>query len=276
MYLQHIREIKAIDTHCHLGSANPNSPKEYWGSELFGDADLAVENMKRANIGISVPSSLESLMPRGYGDAVLGNKIILDTIEKMDAPVYMLAVINPLQKESYAQAAELLQHPKCVGLKVHPEEHMYPILNYGGEIYEFAGKHNALIITHSGEINSLPEDFCFFANRFPEVNTVVSHLGCGYDGRLDHQIVAIEENTQNNLYTDTSSFKTLLCEVLERAVARIGSEKILFGTDSGCYFSPAHRARVDCAHISDEDKYNILYRNALKLLPMLKPVYEQL
>lgn len=275
MYLQHIRDIKAIDTHCHLGDSNPNSPKEYWGSELFGDPAFVVENMKRANIGIAVPSALEALMPRGYGDAVYGNKLMLETVEKLDG-VYMLAVINPLQKESYAQAAELLQHPKCMGLKVHPEEHMYPILNYGDEIYEFAGKHNALIITHSGEINSLPEDFCVFANRYPEVNTVVSHLGCGYDGRLDHQIVAIENSIHGNLYTDTSSFKTLLCGVLERAVERIGSEKILFGTDAGCYFSPAHRARVDCAHISDADKENILYRNALRLIPRLKPMYEQL
>ncbi len=276
MTLQEIRNIKAIDTHCHLGNTLASSPKPYWGSETFGSPEYVAANMKNANIGIAVPSAFEALMPRGYGDAVYGNKVLLETVEKMGSHMYMMAVINPLQKESFAQAADLLQHPKCLGLKVHPEEHMYPILKYGGDIYEFAAKHSALIVTHSGEINSMPEDFCLFANRFPEVTTIVSHLGCGYDGGLDHQVKAIEMNEHNNLYTDTSSAKTLLCEILERAVARIGSEKILFGTDSGCYFSPAHRARVDCAYISDEDKKNILYRNALRLLPQLEAVYNTL
>jgi len=276
MYMQEIREVKAIDIHCHLGGANPKAPKPHVGSALYGEPDFVAENMRRANIGIAIPSALESLMPRGYGDVLGGNQLLLDTVEKMGEGMYMLAVVNPLCKESYAQAEELLQHPKCLGIKVHPEEHLYPILNYGGEIYEFAAKHNALIVTHSGEAYSLPEDFTFFANRFPEVTTVTSHLGCGYDGRLDHQIIAVEEAIHGNVYTDTSSAKTLLCDVLETAVARIGSEKILFGTDAGCYFSPCHRVRVDCAHISDEDKKNILYRNMLKLLPQLEGVYNTL
>ena len=35
MTLQQIRNIKAIDTHCHLGNTLASSPKPYWGSETF-------------------------------------------------------------------------------------------------------------------------------------------------------------------------------------------------------------------------------------------------
>ena len=273
MYLQHIREIKAIDMHAHLGTANPNAAMQQAGT-LFGAAHYMLENMKRANIALSVASAFEALMPCGAADAVQGNKIMLERVEKQNQNVYMLAVVNPLQEESFALAAELLQHPKCLGIKLHPTQHRYSIKDYGTRIYTFAAKQGALLVTHSGEENCMPEDFCFYANRFPEVNTVVAHLGYCWDGRTDHQMIAIEENIHGNLYTDTSSFKALMCDLLEQAVARIGSQKILFGTDSGIYFSPAHRARVDSAYIDDADKENILYRNALKLLCKLKPIYE--
>jgi len=52
----------------------------------------------------------------------------------------MWAVVDPMQPETYAQAKELLQHEKCLGIKVHPEEHRYPLKTYGAELYEFAAK----------------------------------------------------------------------------------------------------------------------------------------
>ena len=66
------------------------------------------------------------------------------------------------------------------------------------------------------------------------------------------------------------------CNIIEIAVIEIGSEKILFGTDSGCYFSPSQRARVDYARISDQDKKNILYQNGLNLFPQLEKAYRDL
>jgi predicted TIM-barrel fold metal-dependent hydrolase len=121
----------------------------------------------------------------------------------------------------------------------------------------------------------MPEDYCIFANMYPEVKTIVSHMGCGWDGSKEHQIRAIQKNVHDNLFTDTSSATSIVCELLEFAVREIGSEKILFGTDSGCYFSPAQRARVDCAHIGQEDKLNILYRNGVRIFPRLAPIYEK-
>ena len=152
---------------------------------------------------------------------------------------------------------------------------IYYVSSMWEEIYSFAAENRALIITQSGEENSLPEDFCLFANRFPEVQTICSHMGCGYDGNLEHQMRAIEMNTNDNLYTDTSSAKSLTQSLIEYAVKRIGSEKILFGTDNSCYFSPCQRARIDYAHIPAKDKYNILCGNALRLFPFINLIYER-
>lgn len=270
-----IKEIKAIDFHSHVGNWNPEkSPPHSYTFVNSGEAFL-VENMAFANICISINSHCYGIFPRGNTDAVTGNRLGIEIAERIPG-VYLWAVVNPLQPETYAQAAELLKREKCFGIKVHPEEHRYPITRHGAEIYEFAAKHHAVIETHSGEEWSMPEDFCEFANRYPEVTTIVSHLGCGWDGDFRHQIRAVQNSKNSNVFTDTSSAQSLNCNLIEIAVSEIGSERILFGTDSGCYFSPSQRARIDHARITDQDKMNILYRNGLRLFPRLEKAYADL
>ena len=270
-----IPEIKAIDVHSHFGDWNYSiAPKDQFAF-YEGDTDYLLQNMKYANIGFSINSHLYSFFPRGKGDSFLANQQGLAIIEK-NPELYLWAVVNPLQPETYAQAKELLEHERCLGIKVHPEEHRYPLKAYGAELYEFAAKNSAVIEGHSGEAWSLPEDYGDFANHYPEVTTIASHLGCGFDGDFRHQIRAIQGNLHHNLFTDTSSAKSINCNILEIAVSEIGSERILFGTDSGCYFSPSQRARVDYARIGDEDKRNILYRNALGIFPQLEKAYAKL
>ena len=267
-----ITAIKAIDVHSHFGEWDITTApvKEF---PLFEtDVDYLLQNMEYANIGISINSHMHSFIPRKRGNSFLCNQLCFAIVDK-HPNLYMWAVVNPLQPETYAQAAEFLKEEKCLGIKIHPEEHCYPIKQHGGEIYEFAAKHHAVIETHSGEQWSMPEDFCDFANLYPEVKTIVSHLGCGWDGNFRHQILAIQNNIHHNLFTDTSSAKSINCNLIEIAVAEIGSEKILFGTDSSCYFSPCQRARIDYARISDQDKKNILYQNSLRLFPQLEKSY---
>ena len=274
MTLSEIREVKAIDVHSHFGQWNMKKGVQKAQQFLPGGVDYLKENMRLANIAISINSNFFGLMPRGGGDAVEGNRRSLAAVER-EENLLMWAIVNPLQPESFDQAAELLKSPKCFGIKLHPEEHRYPIAAHGEKIYEFAAKHRAVVDTHSGEGFSMPEEFAVFANRYPEVITIVSHLGCGSDGAADHQIRAVQRSVHGNLFTDTSSARSMSCNLIEFAVSELGSERILFGTDSGCYFSPAQRARIDCAHIGEEEKLNILYRNALRLFPQLRELYEK-
>lgn len=275
MIFMNITDIKAIDVHSHFGEWNyAAAPREKYPF-YEGDTNYLLQNMEYSNIAISINSHLYSFFPRGHGDSFLCNQLGFAIVEK-NPNLYMWAVVDPLQPETYAQAKELLGHEKCLGIKVHPEEHRYPLKTYGANLYEFAAKNNAMIEGHSGEEWSLPEDYGDFANHYPEVTTIVSHLGCGWDGDFRHQIKAIQCNRNNNLFTDTSSAKSINCNIIEIAVAEIGSEKILFGTDSGCYFSPSQRARIDYARIGDQDKKNILYQNGLRLFPQLKKAYEGL
>ena len=175
-------------------------------------------------------------------------------------------VIDPLKPETFKQADEILQLPKCVGIKIHPERHSYPILKHGRAIFEFAAKRRAVILSHSGNNNSIPGDFVQFVNDFPEVKLILAHLGHGHDLEPTHQVRAIQKSKHGNMFVDTSSSFSITSKVIEWAVREIGAERILFGTDTPEYFTPMHRARIDHAYIKDEEKRLILRDNAVKLL----------
>ena len=52
-------------------------------------------------------------------------------------------------------------------------------------------------------------------------------------------------------------------KLIEYAVSQIGSDRILFGTDT--YSAGAQRGRIEYALISEQDKENILLNNAKRL-----------
>ena len=259
-------DIQAIDVHAHHGTyiKDGGGIRAQWGS---GGVDVLLARAAKANTRITIVSSLEALMPRGRGNPLAGNERLAPIVAETDG-LMMWVVVDPLKPDTYAQAAELLNMPKVAGLKIHPEEHLYSIREHGRAIFEFAEQHNAIVSTHSGEQRSLPEDFVRFANDFPGVTIIVCHLGCGFDDDPTHQVRAIQASKHGNLYTDCSSAQNITPCLLEYAVAEIGADRIMYGTDSPLYFAPMQRARVEYADISEEQKRMILCENASRLFKL--------
>ena len=85
------------------------------------------------------------------------------------------AVLDPKRKETYRQVESLLAQPGCAGIKIHPVNHHYEIRDRGDEIFEFAAAHGALILTHSGCVNSFPENFIPFTTRYPAARLILGH-----------------------------------------------------------------------------------------------------
>jgi predicted TIM-barrel fold metal-dependent hydrolase len=258
-----VKNLQAIDVHAHIGRYK-GVKSRISDKFMTGNAEVVIERAYLANTRLTMVSHLKALLPRYHSDPVAGNIYASKEVERVDGLLYWV-VVDPLKHETYQQAEEMLKSPKCAGIKIHPEEHGYPIVKHGRPIFEFAERHNAVVQSHSGEKNSMPEDFVKFANEFPDVKIIISHLGCGWDDDLTHQVRAIQKSKYGNLYTDTSSAKSITPNLIEWAVREIGAECILYGTDSPLYFAPMQRARIDNADISDNDKRLILCGNAIKL-----------
>src|SRR5262249_39267576 len=210
--------------------------------------DVVIQRARQANIRLTIVSPLQALLPRFGGDAVAGNidaaRVVTETSELLH-----WVVIDPLKPETYRQAETMLQSPKCAGIKVHPEEHGYRLVEHGRLLFEFAARHRAAVLGHSSEKNSLAAHYPTSANEDPEMKLIVAHLGCGWDGDLTHQVRAIQQSKHGNVYTDTSSARSITPNLIEWAVREIGAERILFGTDTPLYFAPMQRARIDHAEI---------------------------
>lgn len=264
-----IREYPAIDVHAHYGVYFRDTAHELINSFCSGDAGVVVTRARQALTEQTIVSPLLGLLPRGSADAVAGNEEAARTVPATDG-LLQWVILHPGQPETYEQARAMLTEPHCVGIKLHPEEHVYPISEHGDELFSFAAEHRAVVLVHSGDPNSLPSDFLTFSERYPEFTLLLAHLGNGGGAAGDPtlQVRAIQESTVGNVYVDTSSARSIMPSLVEWAVSEIGAERILYGTDTPLYSASMQRARIDLADMTDEQKRLILRENAVSLLEL--------
>lgn len=254
--------ISAIDVHGHYGTyIRRNDECDAWHS---GEAAEVVRRARDANIGLTIVSPLAALLPRFNGDAVAGNIEAAREVSRFPE-LRQHVVIDPRRVETFKQAEEMLAQPQCVGIKIHPEEHGYPIREHAHAIFEFAARHRAVLLTHTSEQNSLAADIIPWADEFPEVRLILAHIGCSWDGDPTHQVRAIQQSRHGNAFADTSSAKSMTPGLIEWAVREIGAERVLFGTDTPLYHAAMQRSRIDYADLDEDAKRKILRENAVRV-----------
>lgn len=259
-------DIPAIDVHAHYGIYQKPNQAALACDFASGDAQTVVQRALDVNVVTTIVSPLSGFLPRGEASACEGNREAADIVSKTRG-LLQWVIVNPLEPASFAQATEMLQQPKCVGIKLHPEEHVYPITEHGDKLFDFAAQHDAIVLVHSGDPYSWPIDYLPFADKHPNVKLVLGHLGNGGGAAGDPtlQVRAIQNSVHGNIYTDTSSARSIMPNLIEWAVREIGAEKILYGTDTPLYHTAMQRARIDQADLSDSDKQKILRENAICL-----------
>lgn len=255
--------MKAIDVHGHFGPYDRGLGTRVDG---FMSATAAEVAQRAAGCGIEVTimSAIHGLIPY-RGNAVQGNADAEASAH--DHPgIRFWSIVDPRVPESYEQTDRLLAHPRCMGIKIHPHAHQYEIRELGPDIFAFAAGRKAVVLTHSGDIGSYPEDFVPLANRYPEVQLILAHLGNSDDGSVTRQVQAIQHGRNGNLWVDTSSARSMYSGLIEWAVEQISHDRILFGSDTPLYWAGAQKARIETADIDETAKRAILYGNAAALL----------
>jgi predicted TIM-barrel fold metal-dependent hydrolase len=257
------RDIQAIDIHAHYGVYLNDKAPPIVNEFASGDAATVVARARQANVRTTIVSPLSGLLPRGRADTIAGNAEAARVVSQTDG-LLQWVIANPLQPETFGQVEEMLAEQQCVGIKIHPEEHVYPITEHGDALFELAAKHGSIVLAHSGDPYSWPRDFVPFADAYPEVRLILAHLGNGGGAAGDPtlQVRAIQDCKHGNMFVDTSSARSIMPGLVEWAVREIGSERILFGTDTPLYSTAMQRARIDSADVSNEDKQRILCENA--------------
>ena len=255
--------MRAIDVHGHFGPYD-RGRKTRVDRLMSGEIGIVSQRAAAADVCLTVVSAIHGLIPY-RGDAVRGNEDAVRAAEAHD-DIRFWTIIDPRVAESYEQADRLLAHPRCKGIKIHPHAHEYEIREHGAAIFSFAAARGAVVLTHSGDPGSYPEDFVPFVNRHADVRLILAHLGNSDDGSISRQVDAIKRARNGNLFVDTSSARSMFSGLIEWAVGEIGFDRIPFGTDTPLYWVGAQKARIETAAISDDAKRAILLLNAAALL----------
>ena len=158
----------AIDVHAHYGTYRRDDVSSFLNGWATGDAATVADRARKASIRLTIVSPLSGLLPRGRADVVSAN-VEASEIVRRTSGLLQWVVVHPEQPDTFVQAAELLSSPHCVGIKIHPEEHQYEIREHGDRLFEFAARHNAVVLAHSGDPKSWPRDFTSFANEYSTV-----------------------------------------------------------------------------------------------------------
>jgi predicted TIM-barrel fold metal-dependent hydrolase len=130
-----------------------------------------------------------------------------------------------------------------------------------------AEKHGLVVLQHAWSMTKIrqrsfhtdPEDVATLARRFPRVRIIMAHLtGCGVRG-----VLAVKDCP--NVVVDTSGAAPE-AGLVEYAVAQLGAERVLYGSDVPIRDFAVALARITGTQLDAASQRKILHDNARALL----------
>ncbi len=244
-----------VDAHCHMGP---------WHNFHIPDDTAAsmVASMDRVGFRCCFPAAHASIGP----DYRYGNDMILQAMADFPGRFYGYCTVNPNypEKEMVAELERCCVQGPMRAVKFHPDCHLYPVDGDGYRAaWEFANEHGFLLLSHTGLGSRFNGTDMFdpLAEKYPNVTILLGHSGFGYEGFARSAELA---KKHPNVYMDLTG-STCLYWQLERSVAAVGSEKIVFGTDLPFIDLRPGLGRVAFSRITEQEKRNILGLNMARI-----------
>ncbi len=239
-----------IDIHTHLGKGDPGHRPLQGG--LLPEETLRL--MEEAGVDKAV------VFPVKYRDFRVAIEEIKSYVDRYPARLIGFARVGNTE-----DAADILEWAVkelgMKGVKIH----------HGLEQIPTDSPHLAACMRKAEELN-VPVIFDAFLDNADKAIAaaekhdgpiILGHMGgLWYTETIDKCIACAER--RSNVYLETSS--VVLYEKIEEAVRRVGSERILFGTDGPVIHPGPEIEKIRILRIAEADKANILGENARRLL----------
>jgi uncharacterized protein len=176
---------------------------------------------------------------------------------------YALVWSNPRLPGYLEEAERFLEHPKFLGIKLHPlidgyhpnDASVHPLM-------ELAGDRGLPVLIHSGHpIFTLPWSIEELAVNFPAVKVVLAHMGHGNVVYINASIDIAERNP--NVYLETSGMP--MHTKIREAVERVGVERVMYGSDVPFHHPAVEILKVRVSGLEPEPVERVLGANARRL-----------
>jgi predicted TIM-barrel fold metal-dependent hydrolase len=250
----HVPDCPIYDMHGHMG--------RFYGIWFpLPSADEMVGSMERANVRLLCFAPHAALFA-----PEIGNRTALEAVRRHPERLRAYLGVNPNHPDQILRDLALLdeQADAFVGIKLLPDYHRTPAT---GQPYEpalrFADERELLVLVHSWSGSSCngAEHMRTLAERYPNIILIMGH---SLHGAPDDAIRIATEFP--HVYLDLCALLDNDRGVVEKFAEAGLSERMLFGTDLP-WFSPIYS--LGCllsADITDEDRHNVLHRNAERIL----------
>jgi predicted TIM-barrel fold metal-dependent hydrolase len=237
-----------VDGHCHVGV----------GHEYRQLPDDLLQEMDTYGVDRAVICPVDRCIAVDNRE---GNDFVLSTARNHPGRFYAFATANPWYGERAVAELRRAIGEGARGIKLHPplqgfvlcDDLVFPLVELAEELA-------VPMFFHTGTpAFSIPTQLAELALRFPKVNFIMGHMG-STDFKLEAAAVALQSA---NIYLDIS---WILPELVTRAVAAVGAERVLFSSDS-----PLSTLRIEmgcrrAARLTDEERANVMGLSMLRLL----------
>jgi|YNPMSStandDraft_1061717.scaffolds.fasta_scaffold00080_21 hypothetical protein len=243
-----------IDTHAHLGK---------WFNFYYDGGDFLsmVKIMDRIGMESAWISALIGIGP----DYEIGNEMVLEAIRAFPGRFKGYVTLSPYFADKIEEELNKRFSQGFIGIKLHPGTHTYPPdgANYI-YAYEYANRYRCPVLIHTwGErdVRTVVD----LARHYTNAIFIMGHSG----GDIRSMLLAVEVAKDiDNLYLDLTG-SAMYNGIIEHYVSKIGSQRILFGTDFPFIDPRPAIGWVKSSRISEDERNDILYRNAQRILSLI-------
>ena len=173
-----------------------------------------------------------------------------------------LVWVNPRDPDAVATTARLLDEPgsKFRGVKLHPLlDGYHPDDPAVHPIIELLIERDLPALIHCGHpIFTLPWSIEELVVRYPEARIILGHMG---HGNIIYINAAIDVAARNpNVYLETSGMP--MHSKIREAVERVGSDRVLYGSDTPFHHPSVELAKVRVSGLSTDLTERVLGANS--------------
>ena len=256
------RETVLIDMHIHC---RPPRYKDQW--------PVFVREFRRNGLALAITSSLGRWSRYPDSDEVRqGNAQARDFAAGSDGMVRWLAYLNP-QNADWREELDRCLSEGAIGIKLWTAmKDEGGSLKHAGELIAYASRKDVPVLIHTynrteqclpGEVTI--EEFAELAEQAPAAVLIAAHAG----GNWRHSLGVLRGRLENACVDISGSYPEK--GMVEALVKDIGAERVLFGSDMLGRSLPSQIAKVLFADITEEEKEEILWKNAVRVFRLGAP-----
>jgi uncharacterized protein len=238
-----------VDAHTHLGRFNA------WPLARGGPEEL-VAMLEAEGVDCALVSSALAL----YYDCRAGNAEVLATAARYPRLRPMLCV-NPRRPEEARAELASARARGFVGVKLHPTSHEYRLDATEAEVVLACCEREGLpVLTHAAEDDPrcAPPALAAMAARHRDLVLVVGHA-CLFSSREAVTVAERHPNVYLELSVNYEAGK------LEDTLARLGPERLLFGSDAPLHHPRLMLERIRLLGLNREQEEQIVSGNARQI-----------